>query len=131
MRLLTKKLLVVIIVVGGILAATGIYVSSHPMVQESSGSVPSIAPEEEETIVIPEEANLTQNYTIPSQVLYKGQTYQVIKKDLEFLGPETPVCPYCSSNSTTQTGTSTQGNYWFYYYHCHTCNRYFTTYAGT
>lgn len=131
MRLLTRRLLVVIIVVGGILAATGIYMSSHPMVQEASGSVGSIAPEEEETIVIPEDTNnLTQNYTIPSQVLFKGKTYTVIKKDLKFIGPETPVCPYCSSNSTTQTGSSTQGNYWFYYYHCYTCNRNFATYAS-
>jgi hypothetical protein len=130
MRLLTRKLLVVIIVVGGIMAATGIYLSSHPMVQESSGSVASIAPEEEDTIVIPEDTNLTQNYTIPSQVLFKGENYKVIKKDLEFIGPETPVCPYCDSNSTEQTGSSTQGNYWFYYYRCYTCNQNFATYAS-
>jgi len=130
MRLLTRKLLVVIIVVGGILAATGIYVSSQPVIQEASGSVGTIAPEEEETIIIPEDTNLTQNYTIPSQVLFKGNTYTVIKKDLKFIGPETPVCPYCGSNSTTQTGSSTRGNYWFYYYQCYTCNRFFTTYAN-
>jgi hypothetical protein len=130
MRLLTRKLLVVIIVVGGILAATGIYLSTHPMVQEASGSVASIAPEEEDTLVIPEEANLTENYTIPSQVIFKGNTYTVIKKDLDFIGPETPVCPYCKSNSTAQTGSSSQGNYWFYYYQCYTCNRNFATYAN-
>jgi hypothetical protein len=129
MRLLTRRLVVVIIVVGGILAATGIYISSHPIIQESSGSVASIAPEPEEMITIPESTNLTQNYTLPSQVTFKGQTYNVIKKDLEFVGPTTPVCPYCNSNSTTQTGSSTQGNYWFYYYHCNTCKRYFAGYA--
>lgn len=130
MRLLTKKLLVVLIVVGGILAVTGIYLSSHPLVQESSGTVASIAPEEEDEIDIPEDANLTENYTIPSQILFKGETYAVIKKDLEFIGPETPVCPYCNSNSTTQSGSSTQGNYWFYYYHCYTCHRNFATYVS-
>lgn len=116
--------------VGGILAVTGIYLSSHPLVQESSGTVASIAPEEEDEIDIPEDANLTENYTIPSQILFKGETYAVIKKDLEFIGPETPVCPYCNSNSTTQTGSSTQGNYWFYYYHCYTCHRNFATYVS-
>lgn len=130
MRLLTRRLLVVIIVVGGILAATGIYLSTHPLEQEASGSVASIAPEDEEEIIIPQESNFTENYTIPSQVLFKGDTYTVLKKELKFIGPETPVCPYCGSNSTDQAGSSTQGNYWFYYYQCYTCHRNFATYAN-
>ena len=129
MRLLTRKLLVAILVVGGILAAFGIYMSTHPMVQEATGSVAIVAPEEEDTLVIPEEAHVPGNYTIPSQIMYRGNTYSVLK-DLNFVGPVTPLCPYCGSNSTAQAGSSSQRKYWFYYYQCHTCHRKFATYAS-
>lgn len=131
MKKLTKKLLLVLLIIGGILIATGVYIISHPIIQESSGSISSPTPEPEDNITIPlNNDNLTQNETIPQNVVFNGQNYTVITKDLNFIGPKTPVCFSCGSTNTIQTGSSTRGNYWFYYYHCNSCQENFANYAS-
>ncbi|HMK54681.1 MAG TPA: hypothetical protein VK444_07865 [Methanobacteriaceae archaeon] len=132
MKKLTKNLLLVILIIGGILVATGVYISSHPVVQESSGSIGNPVPEPEDNITIPNDTvNLTQNETIPQNVVFNGQSYSVINKELTFVGPSSPICPYCGSSNTIQTGSSSRGKYWFYYYHCNTCKKNFANYADS
>ncbi|MDP3065153.1 MAG: hypothetical protein Q8N08_00260 [Methanobacteriaceae archaeon] len=131
MKKLTKKLLLVLLILGVILVATGVYISWHPIVQESSGSISSPTPEPEDNIYFPNNTvNLTPNETIPQNVVFNGQNYSVITKDLKFIGPNTPVCPNGGSTNTIQTGSSTRGNYWFYYYHCNLCQKNFANYAS-
>ena len=45
------------------------------------------------------------------------------------VGEAHPICPFCGSTDTYQTGTGPVGDYWYYYYHCNSCGRDFAEYT--
>ena len=63
------------------------------------------------------------------QKLFNGQYYTVINKELDYVGESQPVCPFCGSTATIQEGSKTEGNYYYYFFHCDSCSKNFVVYA--
>lgn len=92
----------------------------------------------EEDFEVPEEISEEVENTTPpisdtppftDTVEYKGRNYTVFEEGkLKALGPNTVECPYCEGTAI-QVGSNIIEGWYYYYYHCESCDLYIAEYA--
>ena len=108
-------------------------VTAGMLLQKSSGSP------QQYQLSTPSNLTVQQNTTIKNNTqkkqsnngkkLFNGKYYIIINKELEYVGESWPICPFCGSKDTVDVGTKTEGNYWYYFFHCNSCSKNFVSYA--